>query len=383
MRSGAEIVFPQIRSQIRYLAGEDQLGHVIWSTSRELSFVPRIIVMPGWKRSSKKSSYKKKSSWKKRKTPRGYRRKAVHYRAKPRRSIKRKFAAKRRGVGAKKKPTVKAMVVPEELRAPMAASLGASYGASTNGVGSWSRARTKLPFADRFFCRNQYSHQLNDYNFSAPGVSGLLSFRANSVWDPQWTTGIAQPTVNWFLTIGEIYLRYRVHASSIKIMFDAGTLPLGVWVFGIWPSLLDPAGQAIAGPNNLAQLRLIPNVHLMQMVVGGNGSGSIDYQRPRAIKHYMKIKDLAGVQDIADDTNFSGFTSNTRYDQAGGDPALVLYWHCTGFNTNGDGDSRPEAAGPNMGVEIEYDVEYFNLVSVDDQNFSKKPDVDGFEHMKI
>lgn len=327
--------------------------------------------MPGWKRSSKKSSYKKKSSWKKKKTPRGYRRKAVHYRAKPRRSMKTKFAAKRRVVGAKKKPTVKA----QDIRAvdPAVAGVAAGYGKSANGVGSWNRARGSQPFADRFFCRDVWDQTFVNYDFTVPGVYGQFTFRANSVFDPIWVASTGQTSAKWFPLVGEVYLQYRVHASSIKVRVDPGHVSNDVLILGLWPSLLAPSSPN--GPNTLAEMKLMPNVKLMQFC-----GSTVDVLHDKALSHYMKMGDLAGVPCIADDLNFSGLTSNSRFSQVGTNPNLTIFWSMAAFFADSPSNRPSASQGITFNVSMKFDVEYFNLVPFDGQAPAV---VEDFEHMKI
>lgn len=297
---------------------------------------------------------------------------------------------RRRAVGAKKKRLMKKTVkvvdtahMPAEVLAA-AGELG-SYGtASSNGaVGSWSRAKGNKPFSDRFFCKDRWTTQYQNYKWGA--TASALSFRANSTYDPQYIIAMGQQSAEWFPTLGEIYGNFRVHASSIHIDIDMSQGNIETFdevVFGVWPSIV-VANTVLSCPQSLSALRMWPNVKLVCVGPTTSGCGV------RKLSHYMKIGDLIGVDNISSNLGFSGSYYSSLSNPAS-DPILEVFWNVVGFSTT----VGPLITGCNMGVTIKYDVESYNLKYTQqfqnglkggpgDQEQPSTPIEDTFERMEI
>lgn len=259
---------------------------------------------------------------------------------------------------------------------PSALGTLAGYGdAAKNGaVGSWSRAKGNAPFSDRFFCKDRWSAQFGatQPNGTVPPWTAI-AFRSNSLFDPNFLTGIGQTSSQYFLTLGQIYLQYRVHASSIHLEMDQSGVSVSTdasdIVVGVWPSLVPPTATLLM-PQSLQAMRLQSNVHCKE--IGPTYAG----QSP-SLKHYMKIGDLVGVQNLADDPNFTGLFTNSLTSQGGTNPPNTIYWLVQAWFTTGVAVPADQL---NIGCTIKYDVECFNLVP--DVNASPTYTED-FEHMYV
>lgn len=306
----------------------------------------------GTKKSSSKRKPVRKTTWKKKSTWKG---KAKIYRRKT-------VAAKRKGAGVKRKATVK--MAPTANVSSDLLGVNAGYGdAGRNGaVGTYSKARGVKPFSDRFFCKDRWIDMIADYTFPLINTPALnLSWGANCPWDPQPPVGPNQASAEWFGILGEIYLYYRVHACAISVTVDTGVSNMSavnsnIFV-GVYPYLLSGAAvNAPILPQNIEQLKLMPNVHTCQLVPSSD-------RACHTIKHYMMIKDLFGISNIADEMGFIGQFTNSRNSQGGTNPTNQCFWICQAFMT--DNRSNVEL---NVRTELKFDLECFGLVQPDEFN---------------
>lgn len=328
--------------------------------------------MPGWskKRSSRSKSRATKKYPKKRSSKRSYKKK--------RGFTKRKSTyARRPTVGAKKKRLMKKTVKIAQTADCPESALGvmAGYGdAARNGaIGSWTRAKGSSPFSDRFFYRDKWTQQFPNVMFVGTPAWTPLSLRANSIFDPNYYTGLSQNSAQYYLQIGQIYLNYRVHACSIKLDIDVGAGgDSQEIVVCLWPSIVPPTTAGVM-PQSLAMNRLINNVKMVSV------HQTQDDGITKHLSHYMKIGDLLGIPDISVDQNFSGNFTNPFVPQSGTNPAANVYWMVQAWYTNA---LAAPAQHVNIGCTLKFDVEAYNLVP--DTAFNAGPSLEEeFEDMKV
>lgn len=200
----------------------------------------------------------------------------------------------------------------------LAPSAIASYNGIAGGFPSRSKVVT-LKFAREF--------TLN------PGIGGAsveYVFRANSVYDPDYTGVGGQPYGHdqW----ASIYAAYCVIRSRIKVTASPSAQPVTCGRFGIYISKeTSAAGTTIAD--------------VMEKNTS-TGSYATIYSSPPAIaRAACDVTKFFSLKDIMDDPNLSA--------SVGGNPAQSPYYHVWMMGINGaDADSCPFI------VEMEFDVVY-------------------------
>jgi len=91
----------------------------------------------------------------------------------------------------------------------------------------YHRVQTRIPgtlgFPDTYICKLKYAEA---FSINPGSISGQYTYRANSLFDPDFTSGGHQP--HYYDQLSAIYTRYRVYGIrfEVSIMNNAGTSPV-------------------------------------------------------------------------------------------------------------------------------------------------------------
>lgn len=180
-------------------------------------------------------------------------------------------------------------------------------------------------------------------NFTITSTTGTPAhqvFRANSIYDPDFTGGGHQPYLHD--QMANLYNRYRVHACSIKVVFQTTTSAI--------PAMLvvnadrDSAAPYTSGLFNIMEYNRRKAKY----------SFTSGYQgEARAVVKMFKVsKDALQCKDISDQEDASALF--------GGNPAEPWYYHVSLQAQNG----ASTVAG-NMTVILKYYVELYDPLNAE------------------
>lgn len=204
------------------------------------------------------------------------------------------------------------------------------------------------------------------------------TFRANSIYDPNYATGGHQPRGQD--DFASIYTDYCVTGCKLKAtaMYKGYNGPVNYSISNVPPSgaLVQGFPDAVQGSSSHASL---PVGFLIQKSAeyASSASGAnetidkkLEYDRTvstflnsqgqhRVLRTSLRVADMFGVKygDLVGDQDYSGKTGNLG---TGSNPANVCFIHCMVGIAGHLGLTDPAKTGISMFVEIEYDVTFTN-----------------------
>jgi len=204
----------------------------------------------------------------------------------------------------------------------------------------------RQPFAPNMFTTFTYADTVQLLQGGA-GTPGILQYRANGPFKPRVASGSVQP--RYFDTLlgtnggTAPYDHYRVHAAKIVIT--------------IWPES-PSAGSANGIVAVIPERSTISNCSSFEEVMERPYCKSVAMTtlgsyKPRKIKHFVKMKTILGVKDLADDVD-SASLYNTN-------PNSQVY-----FNIYTCAVDFTDVLSPRIQILITYFVQLYNLVDVAD-----------------
>lgn len=196
------------------------------------------------------------------------------------------------------------------------------------------RVKPGILVAERCFTRLIYSTRL-DLTPAAAATDSYV-FSGNSIFDPDFTGGGAQPLGydQW----ATLYNKYRVHGSKIKGTFVATSGSHFPCKIVICPQ---DDSTTVTGVDNAA-----PRPGAKTVITNGYG-GPVS-----RLKLYASTKKQLGMQSISQETGFAA--------AIGGNPSLRWYWAVS----VGTIDSTTLIAGLYAEIQIEYYVEFYDVVDL-------------------
>lgn len=217
-----------------------------------------------------------------------------------------KGKAKRRGKGRKKgQKSIRSMPT-SSFRAPTYNSL------------SFKPWMTMLPQISRV--TTKYEFQMN-YTL-APGQAFAKQFRCNSIYDPEYTSGVGQASVGDFEKIAANYQRYRVLGSKISVRAGSGADGLISSGNHNFTMVVYPFYTAVSlvGGHTLAQAKLqrYAKSKMVQTYTGQRGS---------TITHKASTALMMGINPIEVQVN-GQYASSMN-----GNPTSESYWNVLIANT--------------------------------------------------
>jgi len=202
----------------------------------------------------------------------------------------------------------------------------------------WGKRTTTMFSNGPQFCPDRALVKLSfGQTITRSATAGFLNYiyRANSIYDPQFTVGGA--TVQGLQEWSAFYSKYRVHASSIQITVDNSVIGTGCY-YALVPSP-DATLPILSGPS---EFDLLPRAK------SGFVSGSTGGIAVNRMKHFITTAASAGVRrsHVKDEDDFAALTN--------ANPAFPVYWHVLLASTS---------SGINtafvLNVKIKYYVEFF------------------------
>lgn len=152
---------------------------------------------------------------------------------------------------------------------------------------------------------------------AVPTVPDTVSFRANSVYDPEVAVGGGQP--RYFPTIcgandtAAIYQNYRVHGSSISLELWARSTT--VTSANALVSII-PRRTTVSSPDDINEMKTRP-------LSRTRGLTGFYANSPKKLKHSIKIKSLLGHKDLIDVDNSAALYNANPNEEVYWDVSLV------------------------------------------------------------
>lgn len=173
-------------------------------------------------------------------------------------------------------------------------------------------------------------------NISSASYGAVVSFRGNSVYDPD-STGVGHSPY-YFSTLSQVYSKYKVYGSSITCYVNSDLAQtVGLAIVPTTDPLAAPTSQYEILDLPRSVWRLIPAVNINTKIVSHNASTS-------------QILGLISRQ-IEDNDYSSAINTN---------PAQQWFWNLYAFNVN----SAQLNVNLNVVVQIQYDVKFYDRVDI-------------------
>jgi hypothetical protein len=194
---------------------------------------------------------------------------------------------------------------------------------NTLGLGFPDVLRTSLRYTDTI-------------NLTSASYGSVLSFRGNSVYDPD-SSGVGHSPY-YYATLAQVYSKYKVYGSKITCYVQS-TLSnsTGLALIPTTEPLSAPTSQYEILDLPRAEWRLIPAVNINTKIVAHNASTS---------------QILGLTQRQVEDNDYSS-AINTN-------PAQQWFWNLYGFNVL----SSVLQVDLSIVVQIEYDVKFYDRVDI-------------------
>jgi len=229
------------------------------------------------------------------------------------------------------------------------------HGRSSGGVKKIDFVGNSIcPWPERLFCRLPFEYGQNLFSASAPVY---YVFKIDDVWDPDPAVGGA--SASWVTAMGNMYMYFRVHASTISSDFTGNTANVNQYCF-TWPSAQSSTVPTYA-PTDVAALRAFPDAkwRIIQCEDGLGPTSTV------TVEYHCDIQETFGT-DIAGSVLADGSYASAPGGGASPQATSTFYWVIGAMTTN------PPANGPNVLVDtrITYYVESFGMMKPDNMNLT-------------
>lgn len=175
---------------------------------------------------------------------------------------------------------------------------------------------------DKLMCKLMYTDTATNILGSSTSNSyGWVGYRINDLYDPNPL--ILSGRVPGFVELQTLYRKYRVVASSIKIVgSNMMDIPCNIL---IWPSVADQT--SLVGSNNYLQ-EMISNPFVKYKSISAKGGQDKFY-----LKNYISVKKLIGDASLANEDIYTGGLTT--------DEPLTTFWNVASYSLNGSNYASP------------------------------------------
>jgi len=201
---------------------------------------------------------------------------------------------------------------------------------------------TMVPLISRFKAKFEFFQ-----NYVIPPADTFLKqFRCNSIYDPEYTSGIGQTSVGDYEKMASFYQKYRVLGSTIKATIASagasGVLSSSSNNFGY---AVVPGGSAISGSD--FEWQSIKT----QRFAKWRDINTYSQMKDMTIRHKASSALMFGVNEI------EIVTSAQHAAAFGSNPLAQSFWNIYMCNHNTESQPTGASVSFGLGIEIIYEVE--------------------------